>query len=335
MNKWIIVCCAAFMIVSACSKKDGDERKEQPKVEKQKAAEQFPLTGMEAKKDSSQRAIAITVNNHPKARPQSGLAEADIVYEVLTEGAVTRFLAIYQSEKPETVGPVRSARKYFIDLAKGYDSLYISHGYSPEAKRMLENGVIDHINGMRHDGTLFKRVGFRKAPHNSYITFDKIEKQAADSDFEMDKPPKPLAFLKKEEVESLDGESVSNMTISYSKDAVFASEFSYDANKEKYTRSTGEVEMVEYETNEPVLFDNVIVVEAAHHVADEQGRKEIALESGGEAYVLQHGIKKEAEWRNEDGRIVPYEDGRPVKLVPGKTWISIVPEMAIVSFGEK
>lgn len=338
INKWIIIFCAAiFMVVSACNKKDSNEKKEEPpkQGEKQAASAAFPLTGIETNKASTQRAIAVTINNHPKARPQSGLSQADIVYEVLAEGSVTRFLAIYQSEKPENIGPVRSARKYFIDLAKGYDSLYIAHGYSPEAKQMLNSGVIDNINGMQHDGTLFKRASFRKAPHNSYISFDNIEKGAAEAHYEMNEPPAPMEFLKKEEVGKLEGESVPGMTIAYSKDASFSSEFAYDAGQEKYKRATGGEQTAEYKTNEPVLLDNIIVIEAAHHVADEKGRKEIDLESGGKAFVLQHGIKKEAEWRNVDGRIVPYEQGRPLKLVPGKTWISIVPEMAIVSFGEK
>ena len=84
------------------------------------------------------RAVAVMINNHPAARPQSGLHKADIVYELLAEGDVTRFLAIFQSEQPDNIGPVRSARSYYIELAKGYDSLYIAHGNSPDAKKMLE-----------------------------------------------------------------------------------------------------------------------------------------------------------------------------------------------------
>ena len=80
------------------------------------------------------RAVAVMVNNHPAARPQSGLNKADIVYELLAEGDVTRFLAIFQSEQPDNMGPVRSARDYYIELAKGFDSLYIAHGNSPDAE---------------------------------------------------------------------------------------------------------------------------------------------------------------------------------------------------------
>ncbi|MHC8520306.1 DUF3048 N-terminal domain-containing protein [Rossellomorea sp. H39__3] len=138
-----------------------------------------PLTG-EVQDEGDGRSIAVMINNHPKARPQSGLSKADIVYEILAEGNITRFLAIFQSERPENVGPVRSARDYYISLAKGYDSLFIAHGYSPDAKKILQGGSVDNLNGISYDGTLFKRASSRKAPHNSYITFENIKKGADD-----------------------------------------------------------------------------------------------------------------------------------------------------------
>ena len=153
------------------------------------------------------RAVAVMINNHPAARPQSGLNKADIVYELLAEGDVTRFLAIFQSEQPENVGPVRSARNYYIELAKGFDSLYIAHGNSPDAKEMLDNGYIDDLNGIYYDGTLFKRASFRKAPHNSYITYDNILKGANQNGYEMEQAPPSLTFLTEDEVKELAGET--------------------------------------------------------------------------------------------------------------------------------
>ncbi|WP_249685590.1 DUF3048 domain-containing protein, partial [Bacillus velezensis] len=85
------------------------------------------------------------------------------IYELLAEGNVTRFLAIYQSELPENIGPVRSARFYFIDMAKGFPALYVAHGYSPEAKTMLDHRIVDHINGMAYDCILFSRSRDRLA----------------------------------------------------------------------------------------------------------------------------------------------------------------------------
>ena len=177
----VVLCSLA--LVAGCSKKDEVEEVEQvdvmeeeniDEVEEQVLPFVTPFTGERVAEEISTRPILATINNHPKARPQSGLAQADIVYEMLAEGDVTRLLALYQSEIPEKIGPVRSARSYFIDIAKGFDAFYIAHGYSPEAKSMLESRVVDNINGMHYDGTYFKRSSERKAPHNSYISGDNV-----------------------------------------------------------------------------------------------------------------------------------------------------------------
>lgn len=324
----------AFFLIfaSACSKDNSDQPKKQEK-EKTAVKKTAPLTGLETKIVPPERAVAVTINNHPVARPQSGLSKADVIYELLAEGSVTRFLAIFQSEKPENVGPVRSARDYFIDLAKGYDSLYIAHGYSPEAKQILESGEVDQINGIQHDGTLFKRADFREAPHNSYITFENINKGAQDKGFEMDKAPAALKFLTDQEAKNLEGESAPVSTVSYGNDPHFAATYTYNEEKDKYIRSSGEAETVEYGNNEPVLLDNVIIVEAAHRTIDSKGRQDIDLSSGGQAFVLQKGKVLEAEWKNVEGKILPFRDGQELKLVPGKTWINVVPDLAIVSHG--
>lgn len=327
-----VVLATLMLFVSACNKKDSQEPEKQTEKEETAVKTTAPLTGVESNITSPERAVAVTINNHPDARPQSGLSQADLVYEVLAEGNVTRFLAVFQSEKPENIGPVRSARKYFIDLAQGYNALYIAHGYSPESKRTLESGKVDNINGIQHDGTLFKRASYRKAPHNSYITFKNIEKGALDAGYDMDEAPNPLDFLTDEEAGSLEGDAAPKVKVSYSQDPTFISEYNYDSEKGKYTRSSDGAETVEYEDDQPVLLDNVLVIEAAHKVKDEKGRREIDLNSGGKAYVFQKGIVQEAEWKNEDGRILPYKNGERMKLVPGKTWINIVPELTIVSF---
>lgn len=290
----------------------------------------YPLTGIEAKKPSENRSVAVMINNYPAARPQSGLAEADIVYEVLAEGDITRFLAIYQSEKPKRIGPVRSARDYFIHLAKGYGSLYIAHGYSPEAYEMLSAGYIDNINGMQYDGTLFKRSSDRKPPHNSYISYENILKGAKLKHYEMNTPPSDLDFMKADEAEQVSGQDGKSIMIHYSHDSLFNVEYEYDADTEKYKRFSGGEQTADLESKRPVLLDNLFIVATEHKVMDEKGRRDINLTSGGKAYLFQKGKYREVEWRNVDGRILPFENGEEVKFVPGKTWINIVPNLNIV-----
>ena len=165
--KYVFIFLVTLFVLTGC-KEDGDTtvdengQSENPVVSEEvednneeKLPYTFPLTGIGAAEEPTTRPIAVTINNHPDARPQSGISKADIVYEMLVEGDATRFLAIFQSNIPETIGPVRSARDYFIQLADGYDALYIAHGYSPDAHQMLNSGVVDHFNGMQYDGIYF------------------------------------------------------------------------------------------------------------------------------------------------------------------------------------
>ncbi|HLU24031.1 MAG TPA: DUF3048 domain-containing protein [Bacillaceae bacterium] len=294
---------------------------------------QFPLTGIGMQDESTQRAVSAMISNQPPARPQTGLSKADVVYEILAEGSITRFLAIFQSELPENIGPIRSARDYFIDISQGYDSVYIAHGYSPEAKKMLNSGKYDHLNGIRYDGSLFKRASFRNAPHNSYITFQNIEKGANDEGFSLSGAPKSMAFLSEDDVANLTGENGAELTIKYSSNNnQLNAEYKFNAQTGKYERYSGGVKTAELDSNIPVLIDNIIVVETTHRIIDSKGRRDIDLSSGGKALLFQKGKVKEVEWKNESGRLVPYEGGQPAKLVPGKTWFNVVPDMNIVSY---
>src|SRR5699024_9177080 len=122
------------------------------------------------------RAIAVMINNHPQARPHAGLSKADIVFEILAEGDITRHLALFQSEQADVIGSVRSAREYYFELANGYDALYVYHGAANFVNDMIKSRKIEHLNGALYDndGKLFKRESFRKAPHNSFLLFDGV-----------------------------------------------------------------------------------------------------------------------------------------------------------------
>lgn len=333
MNRWIAASVVALLLVTGCSKNDqtGSEREEQvvdDPISQDKEVElpfHFPLTGVGTKEEAKGRSVAVMINNHPKARPQSGLGQADVIYELLAEGDVTRFLAIYQSKKPEKIGPIRSARDYYIELAKGYDSLYIAHGYSPDAKALFDKGYIDNLNGMNYDGTLFYRASHRKAPHNSYTSFENILKGAELRNYAMAEAPSSLTFLKSNEVEAIDGADAHSAMVSYFSNSLFNSIYEYDEALEKYKRySNGEL-TADYDSKEPVLLDNIFIVETEHKVIDDAGRRSINLTSGGRGYLLQKGKWREVNWQNIDGKILPVVNGKKAGLVPGRTWINIIP----------
>ncbi|MCM3570218.1 DUF3048 domain-containing protein [Neobacillus mesonae] len=334
MKKWAAAAAAVLLLLSGCNKEQvkAPESKEKPAeqaVEKETPKTQsmysFPLTGMGTEKEPDQRAVAVMINNHPKARPQSGLTKADVVYEILAEGDITRFLAVFQSERPKNIGPVRSARDYYIELAKGLNALYIAHGYSPEAKKMLNSNYIDNLNGMVYDGTLFKRSKTRKAPHNSYITYNNILKGAKQKKYTMKSLPPSFQFLTNEESKNITGNEADSVNITYSKGGISDSSFIYDSKLGKFKRYSGGKQTVDLNTNDPVLVDNVLIIEAVHRFIDSYGRRDIDLTSGGKGYLIQKGKLMKVDWENRDGLIIPVKNGQEIGMVPGKTWVNVVP----------
>ncbi|WP_431028098.1 DUF3048 domain-containing protein [Lysinibacillus sp. LZ02] len=328
----MFVVCAALLL-AACNKDEVEngapasaEPEEIEEVEVEELPYTMPFTGEKVAEESFLRPILVTINNHPDARPQSGIAYADVVYEMLAEGDVTRLLALYQSQIPTTIGPIRSARSYFIDMAKGLDAFYIAHGYSPEAKAMLTSGVVDNINGMAYDGTLFQRSSERKAPHNSYMSGENVTAAA-------EKVGASLLYQKKvsysfyEEQDSVKiGKNANEVKMNYNNNGSFNSVYTYDVEKQTYTRTVTNTVTVDHLTGEPVELSNVLFFEMAHRVIDSEGRRDIDITSGGRAYVAQQGMLREVNWENRDGLLVAVEqDGSEVQLVAGQTWVHFVP----------
>ncbi|MFK2826056.1 DUF3048 domain-containing protein [Bacillus sp. B190/17] len=326
MRKWtMLFLLAGALLMSGCldgKQKEAGDREQDVRQENKKYSYTFPLTGKRTNEPPTRRAAAVVINNHPQARPQTGLAAADIVYEVPVEGNITRFLAIYQSEQPETVGPVRSARDYFIDLTKGYNGLFIAHGYSPEARERLLSGEIDELNGIQYDGKVFKRDPSRKAPHNSYVDFDKMYKKAEERGYSIEGMPDRLHFLN---TITDAGQKAAAIHVNYSSQPAFQAEYKYSPSKKRYERFVGGEQQLDRETKEPLSASNVFIIEADQRVMDSEGRLEIDLFSGGNAYLLQNGAVHNVEWSNVDGRILPFKEGTLVGFVKGKTWINIIP----------
>lgn len=117
------------------------------------------------------RPFAVMIDNHPVAWPQSGIDRAEYVFEILTEGGITRLMAVFRGAEAEEIGPVRSARPYFLEFAKEYDAVYAHVGGSDEALQMLRSGALglDDADQFRY-GSYFWRDNARFAPHNTYTS---------------------------------------------------------------------------------------------------------------------------------------------------------------------
>jgi len=143
------------------------------------------LTGLPLNEEYiNRRPLAVIVNNIHVALPQSGITSADIIYEVLSEGDITRLIAIYQSYIPEKIGPVRSARDYFVDFAFNHDAIFIHHGASESGYSRIRGSQITVLDGMALEGSVFWRdrtypawagiTGQRPTEHSSYAGWTRI-----------------------------------------------------------------------------------------------------------------------------------------------------------------
>lgn len=339
--KQVIVMIILLIVVVACSNEEEDKTSqdlESRKIEPQEELEPeiefepepvlpefiYPLTGEGTDEPSTNRIVSVMVNNHPAARPQSGLSQADIVFEILAEGQTTRFMAMFQSETPEVVGPVRSARPYYFNLADDYGALYVYHGAAGFIEDMLRSGAADHLNGSYYDnnGHLFNRGSFRVAPHNSYLTLAAVPEVAGNQGYSMEVEHRPLSFLTEAEFDQIPGESVSEISFNYGRESV---RYRYDETNETYSRYNGEQQTIELNDETPIELNNVFIIETGHQVIDNAGRREVDLASGGNAYLLQKGTLQKIQWQNIDGYLLPVKDGEVVPFVPGKTWVNVIP----------
>ncbi len=264
--------------------------------------------------------VGVMIDNYPDARPQSGLLPAKIVYEAPAEGGITRYFAVFDSiQNVEKIGPVRSARPYFIDWLKEYDGLYMHCGGSPEALDILKNGKVFDLNEM-YEGAYYWRDESRTAPHNLYTSSEKWNKA-----FEANPDEKKIFnnAWKFGDVSSSSLEIVKNITIEYAPDYIVG--WGYDESQKIYSRFVNGTLLLE--DGIVLTANNVIIQYVKTRVVDDYGRKEINTDGQGGMRLLRDGTMVRGIWKKENGRTRFYDStGQELNLKPGKIWIQIVPK---------
>lgn len=283
-----------------------------------------PLTGEKVAKKSDETSLvtAIMLENSPAARPQSGLKDAGVVYEAIAEGGITRFLALYQQEKPMLVGPVRSLREYYLDWATPYDAAIAHVGGSAEALKNVRNGQYRDLDQFYNDSSYW-RASDRAAPHNVYTSFEKLEALESKKGYDSSH----FQSFSRTDGHRRNKPDATHIAINFSSPP-YNTTYDYDAACNCYARSEGGAPHTDRETGQ--LTPSVVV---ALHV-DEQTvmqdgyREQITTTGSGEADIFQNGTVTKATWR-KDSQKAPLElvdsEGHPTKLVRGQTWIAAVP----------
>lgn len=284
-----------------------------------------PLTGVEVTQDLARRpVIGVIIENSPDARPQSGIAEAGVVFEAIAEGGITRFLALYQEDTPANIGPVRSLRPYYLDWSLSFDAAVAHVGGSPEAlsRARSELGKKD-LDQFRYGNKAFDRVNFRQAPHNVYTSMERLLGIAREAGVNSSSFT-PLARKTKSPSPTPNATSI---TVNFSSRA-FQVGWAYDATNNNYARSNAGAAQTDRDSAAPVKADVIVVMKASYTSAGGSGRQAIATNAGGEAHIFQDGVVTKGSWSragNTSQFVFKDLSGVEIKLNPGRTWFEIIP----------
>lgn len=276
------------------------------------------------------RPRAVMIENLVTIRPQRGLSQANVVYEALAEGGIARFLAIYSSEQlPKEIGPVRSARPYFVELANEYRSVYFHAGGSPQAITLLkETSTIENVDSILGGSPYFQRQKIDRAiEHNLFINPLLVALLFRDREMKDEGTFEPWKF-KSDPLLDARTTTEQKVTIDFSSFS-YEVEWRYDRASNAYLRwNGGEQQKDELNVN-PLTAKNVIVqYTKTKSATDGKGRLDVTLFGEGRAQIFQDGKLIEATWRKEDSnaRTRFYnQNDEEVQFNAGPTWVEIIP----------
>lgn len=234
------------------------------------------------------RPMAIMIENHNQARPQSGLYKADVLYEIPVEGGITRFMGLF-TQMPGLVGPVRSCREYFVDRALEVDALYVHCGGSPMGYAYIAKSKIRSVDEIKNSPPFF-RDKVRKAPHNLYGTGEAIYKYMAKRvDMRVNTKPIPLSYG----VRGEGGEAVGDyLRINYHGNYNVVCKYENGV----YHRYMNNILHLDRETQKPLEASAIVLQTAAMRVVDSVGRQEISFIGSGTAWIFENGQRTKVTW---------------------------------------
>ncbi len=331
-NKFKLMLCiiiSVSFLSQGCGKKSvpAPQTKTKPPV---KTSQKYisPYTGeLVTKKVFDNIAVLAIVENSVDARPQSGLNDADIVYETMAEGGIPRFIALFQKESPKKIGPIRSARAYFLDISKEYNLPFAHCGGSEEALLKINREKLMSMNEMNNSSTYW-RDSIRKAPHNLYTSTDKLRELIKSKKFAYS-PTAKLNFNKL---------YWDNTGLTKASDVFLKLNKYYDTRyiyKDGfYLKSMDGKTSTNKEDNLPLNVKNVVVQITTIKIQSDGSHLDIKLVGNGNGYVISNGKYVKMLWKKKtvnSQTILTDNKGNNLPLNPGKTWWNIVDKNAVVN----
>ncbi|MGD9567404.1 MAG: DUF3048 domain-containing protein [Sedimentibacter sp.] len=310
-----------------------EEQKELEELEQEDDSNKIisPLDGLKYyPEELNKRPVAVSIDNHPDARWQSGLKDAEIIYEFQVEYPYTRYLAVFLAHEPESVGPVRSARPYIIYYAMENDGIFVHVGGSEDAFTEIKRLGAADVDGL-YSGAMWRYNGTGKfAPHNMYTTLKSIRAEAERKGFRAEGNFEKYNFNEKSIIlsEYYEASTAKKLNITYNKENT--SDYVFDEDRGLYLRFKDKEEHVDELDNKQLTAKNIIVLEAPKSILDSVGRLYLETIGTGKGIYLTEGEACEITWKkdSEKGRTKFYINNEELSLNPGNTWIQIVDSLS-------
>ncbi len=306
---------------------------------------QNPLNGEPMAQPYTGRPVAIMLNNIISAMPMFGNSEADIVYEMIAEGGITRCLGIYSDVAGiPKIGSVRSSRKYYVEISQLYDAIYVHIGGATEALNYLKQIDIDEMEGMRYSSYMFQDMdrvhsGYSRE-HTWFVSGDSILKFAKDKNFSLSSDPNKDYGMTFDDESVLVGTASDKVTAYFNQGGAPGKStkytaFHYNAEEKLYYAEQYNKDFIDAATQKTMSFRNVLVLRTKNSLQDNHYRMTIATTGSGEGFFACNGQVVPIKW-SRDSVTSPFKftlaNGDPITFGVGKTYIAMIPLNGKVDF---
>ena len=281
------------------------------------------------------RPIAVMIDNEkPAWVNHGGLNYAYMLYEFIIEGGETRIMAFFKNVNPDYIGPVRSARHYFLDYAMEHDAVFVHFGWSPKAQSDIKTLGINNINGIFD--TFYWRVPPKSSYHNAITNMEKIKEMMVTKKYRDTSDKECIIHYNQHDEELESGESANNIMVKYSN--LQNTSYEYDEERKIYLRSMRGIPHNDSQTGEQFYAKNIVMIYVKDLLLDDpedKGRRELYNIGKGNGYYATNGKIIPITWEKimRGGRTV-YKDlyDNEISFNDGITWVQIVPITGSITF---
>ena len=306
-------------------------KKEAVKPPPKPTTEPSNLTGLTVPIEYNKLPVTgVMIENSPDARPQSGLNKAGVVFEAVAEGGITRFLALFQDPAvPDYIGPVRSARPYYLDYLGGFDAAVAHVGGSAEALVQIKGQNIKDLDQGRNSGS-YRRISSRYAPHNVYTSMAQM------TDLQKTKgyTSNYIGFPRKAK-EAPTATPPARMIDLVISGYFYNVHYDYDTATNSYKRSVGGKPHIDERSGAQLSPKVVAVIVVPQSIHPDRVHTLYASIGSGKAYIFQDGVLTEGTWDKTDRKVqLHFKDasGAAIGLNAGQTWVTLVGTAGSVTY---